>query len=176
MKEERPLGSLSVPTSRKRSKGRGCIAACALALTLSGIALAAVAAEGDTDATNGADVHYDPYPIAVLRTLDKTTARANTIEVPVDQETRFGTLRLTVKACYKRPPEETPETAAFLIIYDEKPDEPPEKVFSGWMFASSPALSSLEHPVYDLWVLDCRKTMSKKPDEAEQNPDSTSGD
>ncbi len=143
-----------------------------MTLAVAGAAVGALAAESSTDTATGDDTHYDPFPIAVLRTLDKTTARANTIEVPVDQETKFGTLRLTVKACYKRPPEETPETAAFLIIYDEKPDEPPQKVFSGWMFASSPGLSSLEHPVYDLWVLNCRKTLSKKPAETEPETDS----
>jgi hypothetical protein len=126
--------------------------------------LTAAETDGETGEDKAQDVHYEPYPIAVLRTLDKITGRAHTIEVPVDQATKFGTLSLTVKACYKRPPEETPEKAAFLIIYDEKPDEPPEKDFSGWMFASSPALSSLEHPVYDLWVLDCEMKMSKAPE------------
>lgn len=161
------------PVNPKWARGLRALAAAILALVLSGVAVGVMAAEAAGDApASDEDTHYDPYPIAVLRTLDKITARANTIEVPVDQETKFGTLRLTVKACYKRPPEETPETAAFLIIYDEKPDEPPEKVFSGWMFASSPALSSLEHPVYDLWVLNCRKTLSKKPVETEPETDS----
>lgn len=142
------------------------IAAIITVIALAGIGAPAAAAE-NTGAKNDGEaqeVHYEPYPIAVLRTLDKITGRANTIEVPIDQETKFGTLMITVKACYKRPPEETPEKAAFLIIYDEKPDEPPEKSFSGWMFASSPALSALEHPVYDLWVLDCEKKMSKSPE------------
>ena len=139
------------------------IIAAASVACLSGPVLAAETAGSKSDG-NSQKVHYEPYPIAVLRTLDKVTGRANTIEVPVDRETKFGTLSITVKACYKRPPEETPERAAFLIIYDEKPDEPPEKKFSGWMFASSPALSALEHPVYDLWVLDCEEKMSKSPE------------
>lgn len=121
---------------------------------------------GDSDNSPGSsDTHYDPYPVAVLRTLDKITARAHTIQVPIDKKFKFGTLSITVKACYKRPPEETPETAAFLVIYDEKPDEPPQKYFSGWMFASSPALSALEHPVYDLWVLNCQMNLSKSIDQ-----------
>ena len=140
--------------------------AVAMVIAFAGIGAAAWAADtaGPKSDGNAEEVHYEPYPIAVLRTLDKITGRAHTIEVPVDQETKFGTLTITVKACYKRPPEETPERAAFLIIYDEKPDEPPEKYFSGWMFASSPALSALEHPVYDLWVLDCEMKMSKSPE------------
>jgi hypothetical protein len=97
----------------------------------------------------------DPFPVAVLRTLDKVTARVATIEVPVGTATALGSLEVTVRACDKRPPEETPESAAFLEIVDTKPDEPPQTLFSGWMFASSPALSALEHPVYDIWVVDC---------------------
>jgi len=172
MKKEPPLRKVLFPANPTGAKSLRALAAAVLVISLAGAAARAIAAEATTDAPDSGDTHYDPYPIAVLRTLDKITARANTIEVPVDQETKFGTLRLTVKACYKRPPEETPETAAFLIIYDEKPDEPPEKVFSGWMFASSPALSSLEHPVYDLWVLNCRRTLSKKPEETEPETDS----
>jgi hypothetical protein len=100
----------------------------------------------------------DPFPVAVLRTLDKVTARVATIEVPVGTATALGSLEVTVRACDKRPPEETPESAAFLEIVDTKPGEPPKTLFSGWMFASSPALSALEHPIYDIWVVDCVKS------------------
>jgi|TARA_B100000315_G_C14517753_1_gene559997 hypothetical protein len=93
--------------------------------------------------------------IAILQGLDKVTARISTIEAPLDLRVAFGTLRITVRTCSKRPPEEFPETTAFLEILDEKRDETVSQVFSGWMFASSPALSALEHPVYDIWVKDC---------------------
>ena len=92
---------------------------------------------------------------AVLQGLDKITARISTIEVPVGETVTFGSLQITVQACDKRPPEETPESAAFLQVVEQKPGEQPVTRFSGWMFASSPALSAMEHPVYDLWVLDC---------------------
>ncbi len=92
---------------------------------------------------------------AILQGLDKVTARISTIEAPLDKRVAFGTLRITVRTCNKRPPEEFPETTAFLEILDEKRDETVSEVFSGWMFASSPALSALEHPVYDIWVKDC---------------------
>ena len=95
--------------------------------------------------------------MAVLQGLDKVTARISTIEAPVGQSVHFGTLEVTVRACRARPPEEPPESAAFLEIREKKADEEPKLLFSGWMFASSPALSALEHPVYDLWVVDCRK-------------------
>jgi hypothetical protein len=93
---------------------------------------------------------------AVLQGLDKITARISTIKVPVGQTVNFGSLQITVKACDKRPPEETPESAAFIQVVEQKPGETQAVArFSGWMFASSPALSAMEHPVYDLWVLDC---------------------
>ncbi len=91
----------------------------------------------------------------VLQGLDKITARVSTIEAPIDKTVRFGSLEITALACDKRPPEELPESAAYLVIRDIRPDEGPVKLFRGWMFASSPALSALEHPVYDIWVLDC---------------------
>lgn len=92
---------------------------------------------------------------AKLQGLDKITARVSTIEAPVGQPVVFGALEITVRACDKRPPEEPPESAAYLEIVERKVNEEPKTVFSGWMFASSPAVSALEHPVYDIWVLDC---------------------
>lgn len=107
---------------------------------------------------------------AVLRALDKVTATTQDFPVPVGDTLNYGSLEITVRHCEKRPPEETPEVFVFLQVREpgkvadekddkvENPEEPaadPEKLFSGWMFASSPALSALEHPVYDIWVLDC---------------------
>ncbi|HLF59036.1 MAG TPA: DUF2155 domain-containing protein [Alphaproteobacteria bacterium] len=103
-----------------------------------------------------------PNTIAVLQGLDKVTARISTIEAPLDEVSHFGTLEITPHTCFKTPPEETPESAAFLEIWEAKPGEPRKELFTGWMFASSPALSALEHPVYDVWVLDC-KTASSAP-------------
>ena len=94
--------------------------------------------------------------VAVLQGLDKVTARISLIEAPLDAAVRFGALEVGVRACHKAPPEEPPENAAFVEIRELAPDAPAEDVFSGWMFASSPGLSAMEHPVYDLWVLDCR--------------------
>ena len=94
--------------------------------------------------------------IAVLQGLDKVTARISTIEAPIGQPVHFGTLIITARTCQKKPPEETPESAAFLEIDDQKPGEPAQRTFTGWMFASSPALNALQHPVYDVWVKDCK--------------------
>jgi hypothetical protein len=100
---------------------------------------------------------------AVLQGLDKVTARILTFNAPVDKPVAFGSLRVRVRTCVKRPPEEPPESAAFLEITDERPGEVVKRVYSGWMFASSPGLSAMEHPVYDVWVVDCMKDSSSAP-------------
>ncbi len=92
----------------------------------------------------------------ILQALDKLTARVFKIEVEIGRPTRFGTLDIIAHTCNKRPPEESPETTAFLEITEVREGEEPATLFIGWMFASSPALSALEHPVYDVWVLDCQ--------------------
>ena len=104
-----------------------------------------------------------PYDIAVLQGLDKVTARVSTIEAPVGEVVKFGGLEIIARACDKRPPEETPESAAFLDIWEVREGEAALGLFRGWMFASSPALSAMEHPVYDVWVLDCRNAADSQP-------------
>jgi len=94
--------------------------------------------------------------IAVLRGVDKITGRVRDIEIETGRTAEFGTLQIVVRTCYKRPPEETPEVTAFLEITDIPPEQEPREIFTGWMFASSPALSALEHAVYDVWVIDCK--------------------
>lgn len=97
---------------------------------------------------------------AVLQGLDKVTARISPIHTPINETVRFGTLEITVRRCLKRPPEEPPESAALMDIREVRPGEEPVVHFSGWMFASSPALNALEHPVYDVWVKDCLNASS----------------
>jgi hypothetical protein len=129
-------------------------ATAVLALALAGPAAAQIQAQPPA------------YPVAVLQTLDKVTGRVRTVDAPIEQNLSFGTLDIMVRACRKRPPEEQPESAAFVEVRDIKPGETPKTLFVGWMFASSPAISALEHPVYDVWVLDCkggRETQSGAP-------------
>lgn len=102
----------------------------------------------------------EPYGVAVLRVLDTVTARVSTIRATIGQPVRFGTLAITVRTCDKRPPEETPEAAAFMDIQEARSGQTAETVFQGWMFASSRALSAMDHPVYDVWVLDCASVSS----------------
>ena len=94
--------------------------------------------------------------LAVLRALEKVTARISDLEAPLDEVVPFHSLAIKVRTCNKRPPEETPETSAFVEIDEQKPSGETVRVFSGWMFASSPGLNALEHPVYDVWVIDCK--------------------
>ncbi len=92
--------------------------------------------------------------------------------MPIDGRVTFGTLEITARACHKAPPEEPPESAAFLEVREQRRNEAPGVVFSGWMFSSSPGLSTLEHPVYDLWVVDCLLAATE-PIGAESEPGGT---
>jgi len=95
--------------------------------------------------------------VAQLQALDKITARISTLVAPIDEPIRFGTLEIMVRRCAFRPPEKTPENAAFIEVHDRGHDQtqPSKSVFTGWMFSSSPAVSGLEHPVYDITLIDC---------------------
>ena len=119
-----------------------------------------------------AAAEFKPMQVAVLQGLDKVTARISTFEAPLDQTVTFGTLEITARTCQTTPPEEPPESAAFVEIVDARPDRDAVDVFSGWMFASSPALSALEHPVYDVWVIDCVAASAEAPGVKEQGADS----
>ncbi len=96
-----------------------------------------------------------PRRFARLRAMEKITARMTTIDVPVGQTATFGTVQITPRACYENPPTEPPESATFLEIIDQPVARDSYQVFNGWMFASSPALSAMDHPIYDVWVLAC---------------------
>ncbi|MCW9032790.1 MAG: DUF2155 domain-containing protein [Alphaproteobacteria bacterium] len=111
----------------------------------------------------------NPYNMAILQGLDKVTGRVSKLEAPIGDVARFGTLEIIARHCQKRPPEETPESAAFLDVWEVRPGEPAKDIFRGWMFASSPALSAMEHPVYDVWVLDCAITVSSDADKTEES-------
>ena len=94
-----------------------------------------------------------------LQALDKITARISTIEIPVGTPREYGALQIIIHSCTTRPPTMAPENAALIEIRsvdhnDVVSDDP---IFQGWMFASSPGLSALEHPVYDVSVLACIK-------------------
>jgi hypothetical protein len=93
--------------------------------------------------------------LLMLRGLDKITGRPTSITAPIGKPVHFATLTITVHFCYSTPQSETPETTAFVQIEDHRPDQPPRRVFSGWMYGSSPGLNAVEHPLYDVWVISC---------------------
>jgi hypothetical protein len=99
----------------------------------------------------------EPRSGARLRFLDKITGNASDISAKVGESIVQGRLKVTVRACHQAPPEDKPEAAAFLEIRPvaAADGEEGDMLFSGWMFASSPGLSALEHPVYDVWVISC---------------------
>lgn len=97
-----------------------------------------------------------PRAIAELQALDKVTARVSVLRAAVGQPARFGTLRVTVRACHARPPDEVPDAAAWMEVVDDRAAPGAAPAFRGWMFANTPGVNMLEHPVYDLRVLECR--------------------
>ena len=105
----------------------------------------------------------------ILRALDKVTATTQDYTVEIGDILQYGSLSIEAVHCEKRPPEELPETFAFFKIKDAKLDgkggrAEEETVFSGWMFASRPALSALDHGVYDIWVIGCQTPEPVLPD------------
>ncbi|MGZ5920889.1 MAG: DUF2155 domain-containing protein [Rhizomicrobium sp.] len=111
-----------------------------------------------------------PQPLAdapgttlMLRGLDKITGKPTDIAAPIGKPVQFATLTITARYCYSTPASETPETSAFLQIDDHRPDQGAKHVFSGWMYASSPSLNGMEHPLYDVWVINCSNGAPNTP-------------
>jgi len=127
---------------------------------LGGVFLAAGAASADpapnTPLMAKAVSQASSKPTLLLRGLDKITGRAFDIVAPLNTPVKFATLTVTARYCYSTPPSETPETAAFVQIEDNRPDKAKREAFSGWMYASSPGLNGMQHPLYDVWVIFCR--------------------
>lgn len=96
-----------------------------------------------------------PTSKAVLRTMDKVTGRVMKVDIPVGEDLKIGSLTVFIHKCLTHPPEETPENSVYLTITEQK-DKKDIKVFEGWMFSSHPDLSAMEHPVYDIWLLECQ--------------------
>jgi hypothetical protein len=95
----------------------------------------------------------------VLGELDKVSGQVNNIKGRVGQSLTFGNLQIVVRTCVTHPPEERPENAAFLEITQPQPKDQPKLIFSGWMFSSNPAISAMDNPVYDVWVLRCENSV-----------------
>ena len=94
--------------------------------------------------------------VAVFAALDKVTARVSRLEIRLDETTLFGSLKITPRACYSRPPTERPRTSAFVEIDEIQLDGKEKRIFVGWMFAESPGVHGVEHPVFDVWLTNCK--------------------
>jgi hypothetical protein len=102
---------------------------------------------------------------ARIQALDKVTTHISTMVTPLEEAIRFRNLEITLLKCWKSPPEEEPENKALLSIHEYIPGEDKKEIFRGWIFSSSPAISTLEHPVYDITLLECLDKEEAKSDE-----------
>jgi hypothetical protein len=157
--------SRAIPAAHSRSIMAGGLSVVVPAAAVMLVATGASADQSDMIAE----------PVAVLQGLNKITARVSEIVAPIGKTVAFGTLQITVRDCKKNPPEDRPEDAAFLQIDEVRPGEDNLRRFSGWMFAQSPALSSLEHPVYDVILLDCKGAATNASGSPPAASDNSSG-
>jgi hypothetical protein len=95
-------------------------------------------------------------PTAVFAGLDKITGRIISFDVAINETVQFGALQVTPRVCYSRPPTETPNTDAFVEVDEVTLQGEIKRIFTGWMFAASPGLHAVEHPIYDVWLTDCK--------------------
>ena len=95
--------------------------------------------------------------VAVFAALDKVTARISKLEAPLGETVKFGSLKLTPRACYSRPATEQPKTSTFVEVDETLLSGQEKRLFSGWMFAESPGLNAVEHPVFDVWLTECKQ-------------------
>jgi hypothetical protein len=97
-----------------------------------------------------------PNKGAVFSGLDKITGRIINFDVQIGETVQFGALQVTPRVCYTRPPTESPNTDAFLEVDEVTLQGEVKRIFTGWMFAASPGLHAVEHPIYDVWLTDCK--------------------
>jgi hypothetical protein len=107
-------------------------------------------------------------PMALFAGLDKITGTITTFEVPIDGTKQFGSLVVRPRVCYSRPPEEEPKTTSFVEVEEVSANNAARRLFTGWMFAESPGLNAVEHPVYDVWLTACFDPNAPKPAIEEQ--------
>ncbi|MBM3544449.1 MAG: DUF2155 domain-containing protein [Alphaproteobacteria bacterium] len=111
---------------------------------------------------------------AIFAALDKVTGRISHLEIPINQTVEFGALKVTPRVCTTRPPTETPDTATFVEVDEIKLTGEEQRIFTGWMFAESPGLHAVEHPVFDVWLTNCKTASapaSSASSENEASPD-----
>jgi hypothetical protein len=114
-------------------------------------------------------------PTAIFAGLDKITGRIISFDVAINETVQFGALQVTPRVCYSRPPTETPNTDSFVEVDEVTLQGEIKRIFTGWMFAASPGLHAVEHPIYDIWLTDCKggqsPTVAEAPPEAPKPPE-----
>jgi hypothetical protein len=121
--------------------------------TLAGAAMSAMAA---LVAPNTALADKISNPVAVFDGLDKITGRIISFEVAINETVQFGALQITPRVCYSRPLTEAPQTDVFAQVDEIDEQKQLKRIFSGWMFADSPGLHGIEHPIFDIWLTECK--------------------
>jgi hypothetical protein len=101
--------------------------------------------------------------VAEFSGLDKITGRTITFDVYVDETVQFGTLQVTPRVCFSRPATEAPKTSSFIEVDEITLDRNIRRIFTGWVFADSPGLNAIEHPVYDIWLKNCKMESEVAP-------------
>ena len=115
----------------------------------------------------------------VFAALDKVTGRISHLEVPINNTVEFGALKVTPRVCDTRPPTEQPHTASFVEVDEVKLTGEVQRIFTGWMFAESPGLHAVEHPVFDVWLTNCKTNAPPAPSGSDENvagPDAAPGE
>jgi hypothetical protein len=107
---------------------------------------------------------------AVFSGLDKITGRIINFDAAINETVQFGALQVTTRVCYTRPPTELPNTDAFLEVDEVTLQGEIKRIFTGWMFASSPGLHAVEHPIYDVWLTDCKAPVATPAAQAAPAP------
>ncbi len=101
--------------------------------------------------------------VAEFSGIDKITGRIITFDVYIDETVQFGALQVTPRVCYSRPVTQNPKTTSFLEVDEITLDRKIRRIFTGWMFADSPGLNAIEHPVYDIWLKNCKMDSEVAP-------------
>jgi hypothetical protein len=107
-------------------------------------------------------------PVATFAGLDKITGRITRFDVYIDETVLFGALEITPRACYNRPPTEAQRVSAFLEVDQRSLTGTSKRIFTGWMFADSPALNAVDHAVYDVWLIECKTSSDVPPPDARE--------
>ncbi|AXV15063.1 DUF2155 domain-containing protein [Neorhizobium sp. SOG26] len=143
---------MGLPTSYLRKYLLGSVIALSAALAADGVSAARIS-----------------NAVAVFKGIDKITGRITTFDVYVDETVQYGALQVTPKVCYSRDESEAQRVDGFIEVDEITLDRKIRRIFSGWMFADSPGLNAVEHPIYDIWLTGCKQESDVPPPSSASN-------